>query len=274
MKNGTVVKIISVVAVLKTGILKYKLTNNTKLIIKRRIIMGTRGLYGFRKNGVDKLTYNHWDSYPNCLGESMVKFCRETSIEEMNEIFDRIILVIEDSTPTKEQIDECSEFYNGGVSTGQIDEWYCLLRETQGNPNVYKHGLRYMIDNQGFINDSLFCEYAYIINLDEECLEFYVGFQKEPDEYNRYGTGNNDGYYPCKLLKEYSLGEINESLVEKIIKDMEYLVEREYAEDTDEAEEERDVTVDDFDDIAYAIQNCSTSGVLDNGIKWHLEFDI
>lgn len=235
--------------------------------------MGTRGLYGFRKNGIDKLTYNHYDSYPNYLGQIMVEFCKTTSIEEMNEIFNRIVLVTEGSTPTQEQIAECIEFYDGGVSTGTTEDWYCLLREAQGNPNVYKHGLKYMIDDQGFIKDSPFCEYAYIINLDTECLEFWVGFQKEPDENNRYGTEVEDMYYPCKLLEEYSLGEINESLVEVIVNDMNCLVEREYAEDTDEAEE-KEITVDDFDDIADAIKEyCRTSGTLDNGIKWRLEFD-
>lgn len=236
--------------------------------------MGTRGLYGFRKNGIDKLTYNHFDSYPDYLGQIMVEFCKTTSVEEMNKIFDRVVLVEEGSTPTKEQIVECAEFYNGSVSTGQIEDWYCLLRNAQGNPNVYKHGLKYMIDNQGFIKDSLFCEYAYIINLDEECLEFYVGFQKEPDEYNRYGTESDDGYYPCKLLEEYSLGEINESLVEVIVKDMNCLVERENAEDTDEAEEEIDVTEDDLEYIVDSIKNGCTSGCLENGIEWKLEFDI
>ena len=60
------------------------------------------------------------------------------------------------------------------------DDWYCLLRHAQGDLNVYKNGLRYMIDNHDFIKDSLFCEYAYIINLDTKRLEFYVGFQKTP----------------------------------------------------------------------------------------------
>ena len=77
--------------------------------------MSTRGCYGFRKNGIDKLTYNHCDSYPDCLGRIMVGFCKETSIEEMNEIFDRIILVNAESKPTKKQIEECQQYYNGNV---------------------------------------------------------------------------------------------------------------------------------------------------------------
>lgn len=167
--------------------------------------MGTRGCYGFRKNGIDKLTYNHFDSYPDGLGRDVVKFCKETSIEEMNEIFDRIILIDENSKPTAEQIVECMKYYNGDVSTRTQEDWYCLLRETQGNLSVYKNGLKYMIDNNDFIKDSLFCEFAYIINLDTNCLEFWVGFQHEPDAGNRYGTKEGDGYYPCKMVAEYPL---------------------------------------------------------------------
>lgn len=237
--------------------------------------MGTRGLYGFRKNGIDKLTYNHYDSYPDWLGENIVQFCQQTSIEEMHEIFDRIILVDENSKATAKQIKECIEYYDEHVSTQTPTEWYCLLRNAQGNPNVYKAGLKYMIDNQNFIKDSLFCEYAYIINLDEECLEFYIGFQKTPDEYNRYGTESNDGYYPCKLVAEFWLSDINESATEDIVKDMNKAANKEYNDDVaEEEEEERDVTIDDFDDIAASIKNCITSGTLNNGIEWRLEFDL
>ena len=139
--------------------------------------MGTRGCYGFRKNGVDKLTYNHFDSYPDYLGRKIVTFCEETSIKEMNEIFNKIILVDENTKPTKEQIAECLNYYNGNVSSQTTNDWYCLLREAQGNIDVYKNGLRYMIDDHDFIKNSLFCEYAYIINLDTISLEFWVGFQ-------------------------------------------------------------------------------------------------
>ena len=188
--------------------------------------MGTRGLYGFRKNEVDKTTYNHYDSYPDCLGRTIVEFCKTTSIEEMNEIFDRIILVDEHTTPTQTQVIECIEYYDGSVSVGSPEDWYCLLRNAQGNPNVYKHGLKYMIDNNDFIKDSLFCEYAYIINLDTNCLEFWVGFQKEPDENNRYGIETHDNmgkYYPCKMMAYYPLDA--KKTVEEIVDDMNKMCE-------------------------------------------------
>ena len=40
---------------------------------RKELTMGTRGLYGFRKNGIDKLTYNHLDSYPDWLGKKVVE---------------------------------------------------------------------------------------------------------------------------------------------------------------------------------------------------------
>lgn len=171
--------------------------------------MGTRGCYGFRKNGADKLTYNHFDSYPDCLGHTMVKFCKATSISELNEIFDKLILVNESAKPTAEQIKECKQYYDGNVSRKTVEDWYCLLRNAQGDLDAYKNGLKYMIDNCGFIKDSLWCEYAYIINLDTEELEFWVGDQDKSDIYNRYGVERDGNYYPCKMMASYPLATIS-----------------------------------------------------------------
>ena len=49
--------------------------------------MSTRGIYGFRKNGEDKLTYNHYDSYFSYLGENIINFVKETPIHEVNKIY-------------------------------------------------------------------------------------------------------------------------------------------------------------------------------------------
>lgn len=185
--------------------------------------MGTRGIYGFRKNGKDKLTYNHWDSYPSCLGNTMLEFCKDTSIDEMNNICDRIVLVDEESKPTDEQIEVCRSFADTSVSTGRIDDWYCLLRDLQGEPSEWKKisGPIYMIDNHEFIKDSLFCEYGYIINLDTNKLEFWVGFQKSPRKRNRYGCEPDEsGYYPCRMVSSYALEDI-EANFPIILEDME-----------------------------------------------------
>ena len=66
--------------------------------------MSTRGLYGIRKNGVDKCTYNHSDSYPSWLGKKILEFCANNTIENLEKFFNKIELVDESSKPTEEQI--------------------------------------------------------------------------------------------------------------------------------------------------------------------------
>lgn len=177
--------------------------------------MGTRGAYGFIKNGEMKITYNHYDSYLSELGFNVMRFIAATSNIELNEIFGNIIMVREDTKPTEEQIKECEKYLNLDVGNQNIDDWYCLLREAQGNLNEYKKGLRYMIDNKEFMGDSLFCEYAYILNLDNNYLEIYKGFNKDIetdndytqfrgkiDENNRYVEVKNFDTVPFDSIRE------------------------------------------------------------------------
>lgn len=185
--------------------------------------MSTRGLYGFRKNGVDKTTYNHCDSYPSWLGQKVVEFCKLHSIKEMNTIFDKIVMVNRDDVPTEKQIEECIKngYADFNVSSQSKTDWYCLLRNCQGDLECLAKAKNnaYMEDHNEFIKDSLFCEYAYIINLDDEVLEFWEGFQKEPQEGNRYGTEPDRDYYPCKLSLIFPLNEIDD--INKIVEMME-----------------------------------------------------
>lgn len=92
--------------------------------------MGTRGLYGFHKNGIDKLTYNHLDSYPDWLGKKIVEFCKCAGRDGMNSLFDHIELVSEDAKPTQKQIEYCMEHDLAVYADG----WYWTLRPNQGCP--------------------------------------------------------------------------------------------------------------------------------------------
>ena len=178
--------------------------------------MGTRGLFGLRKGGVDKTTYNHYDSYPDGLGYEMADFIINHSADNMLELYDKIEMVDECVSPTTEQIMLCREYADPDFSVSEQSayDWYCLTRGLQGNlAKAYKMvsqcGVTYMMDRRDFIRDSLFCEYAYIINLDDRVLELYTGFQRKLQEGNRYGTAPNEGgYYPCKLLDRIPFSEI------------------------------------------------------------------
>ena len=189
--------------------------------------MATRGLYGLRKNGQDKLTYNHFDSYPDCLGRKILEFCRDLSVKDLNKLYELIEMINEDIAPTNEQIKICkmNKYADFSVSNQSEADWYCLLRRLQGNFEALKIAVEedkhiYMIDNHDFIKDSLFCEYGYIVNLDSESLEFWLGFQREPDETNRYGTELDDGYYPCKFILNIPFNSIDTDSIAKWVKKM------------------------------------------------------
>lgn len=182
--------------------------------------MSTRGYYGFIKNGVEKGTYNHSDSYPEWLGFHILQTLERLPISDLNCLFDSIEVVEENDAPTKKQV---ANLLLGEIIESEelANNWYAQLRSIQGAPTMWEKFIKakktypsllfYMTNGYPFIKDSLFCEYAYIINLDTRELEFYKGFQHEPQSGNRYGeTANDNGYYPCRLTATIPLEEIQE----------------------------------------------------------------
>ena len=145
--------------------------------------MSTRGLMGIKKKGQLKAQYNHFDSYIEGLGKEIIETInnikKEDRIKVLNNVFDNIVLVGSRDIPSKEMIDYCKTYntLNLNVSNCNEEDLHCLLYETQGNLKLYIDGFKYMIDNASFINDTLFCEYAYVINLDTNKLEITYGWQ-------------------------------------------------------------------------------------------------
>lgn len=75
-----------------------------------------------------------------------------------------------------------------------------------------------MADSATFLKDSLFCEWAYIINLDTEELEVYEGFNKRPDAPGRYAdTETNNGYFGVKLINVVNLEDVRNSEVDALV---------------------------------------------------------
>jgi hypothetical protein len=66
------------------------------------------------------------------------------------------------------------------------------------DPSAYARGLNLMIDNHRFLRDSIYCEWAYIVNLDAEVLEVHVGWNTDPRAPGRY----------AHLQREHTTSEI------------------------------------------------------------------
>lgn len=168
--------------------------------------MGTRGAIGFRSGGQDKISYNHWDSYPDGLGRKMLEYCGTHSLDQMRSVASKIVLVSDGEHPTPKQTEDHLDSLNTDVGQQSVEDLYCLLREAQGDLAYYDDPKHYlMVDNSSFLADSLFCEWAYVVNLDEGVLECYRGFNKDPDAPGRYARLSRDDYQGVALSKAYPL---------------------------------------------------------------------
>lgn len=186
--------------------------------------MGTRGLMAFAYDGEVKGMYNHFDSYPQGLGEDLVNFILSKSgdFDEVKDLFKNLVAVDEEQAPTEDQKLALLRYYDPKVSTGSTDEWYALLRETQGNPEAtLKAG--FYVDGLEFAKDSLFCEWGYVIDLDREVLEVYRGFQTGSHTEGRfaqpepgyvspgYAEEGPTNYYTIRLFKEIPFSELEKN---------------------------------------------------------------
>lgn len=188
--------------------------------------MSTRGVVGFRYKEQDKVMYNHSDSYPDYLGLTTIEAVRKYTDEQLISAYNKITLVDSDETPSEKLQEQYTKYHCGGVSTGKKSEWYALLREAQGNIDAYVTDakLEHMINGRRSLFDSLFSEYAYIINLDDKTLEFYVGFNKDKAAAGRYSGFTEDPkevYYGVRLAKVYTFEQIRAAKrVSAIVNDM------------------------------------------------------
>ena len=143
--------------------------------------MGTRGVWGLRKNDHTIAVYHHFDSYPEGLGYSFTEFLKRNSNEKLSELYDNIVEIDANVKPTEEQKKYCEQmgWCNLGVSYRSTDDWYCLLREAQEPENwqsaVDSGKTVYVDNNYDFLEDTLFCEYGYIYDIDTEQLLVYGG---------------------------------------------------------------------------------------------------
>lgn len=199
--------------------------------------MGTRSATGVFIDGQSKLSYNQFDGYWSGVGQEIIDELKadiaalgvEGAVGTWKQKARTMILVNEDSKPTPDQIEKCRSLglIDLSVSEQSEDDWYCLLRETHGSI-LKRLNAGFMLDGSDFIKDSLFCEFAYVLNLDEECLELYKGFQTKRHDKGRYVTEapgyiahDKTGYWACALVASIPISAIPgiEKLEERMMLD-------------------------------------------------------
>ena len=174
--------------------------------------MGTRGFVGFVIDGVEKISYNQYDSYPAGLGSEVLEWCARGVDEQVVAAVRALRVVDGKLAPTDAEIEKLIAYANLNVSERSLTDWYALLRETQGDlSRILEAGV--LVDASDFALDSLFCEWGYLVNVDDGTLEAYKGFQTVPHARGRFAgrvhpspnSGLSAAYQPVALLNAWDL---------------------------------------------------------------------
>jgi len=184
--------------------------------------MGTRHLTMVIHNHETKISqYGQWDGYPESQGVTVLSFLKEKeNIDKLKEILPKIRFENEQDIKEKEEFSKSTGAKEGWVNIPQADLYkqkYPLDSRDIGGA-ILKKLLEYqnedeivLVDAEGFAADSLFCEWAYVVDLDNNALEVYRGFNEsrltsKDRFYNLHKV--HQRFYPIKILKIFSLDRL------------------------------------------------------------------
>lgn len=172
--------------------------------------MGTRGLLAFHVDGQTKATYTHWDAYPSGLGVDVLEYLHKTPLDEVTAKAKALQKITDThAAPTFEQVAKLHEYLDANVGgESEVVTWYQLLRKTQGNPErILAAG--YFEDAFGFGQDSLFCEWGFVVDLDAGNFDAYEGFNTSKDPVGLWAEVTGVGEYkPITRMASFPLSDL------------------------------------------------------------------
>lgn len=197
--------------------------------------MGTRNLTMVVSNGETKVgQYGQWDGYPSGQGATALSILSEIAKENGWEKFREKINSLR--WFTTEELEKMDGDYDNAIAKHPYisRDWAAVILEGLYRGKLTKHenypvskttiidvNIEALINSENFGGDSLFCEWAYVIDLDKMTFEVYRGFNKEPlvegDRFyelqdkliaEKAAKGRQVEYYPVKLVKSYDLNNL------------------------------------------------------------------
>ena len=189
--------------------------------------MGTRNLTVVVHNQEVKVaSYGQYDGFPNSLGIKLLKFFgNPANTENLRKILPKVRLWNDKDQKQQDEFLESIGCTNGILNDKQKEEFkkrypfryrerYGRLREGQILEVLLEfHHLDELAttDAYYFASDSLFCEWAYVIDYDTNTFEVYKGLNtsgiSEEDRFFPLYDGEND-YYPVKILASFPLDDL------------------------------------------------------------------
>lgn len=180
--------------------------------------MGTRNLTMVISDGKTRIAqYGQWDGYPDGQGVNALDFLLTADLKKFKKQLKRCAFIDDKKEKEIKKFQKelgCPEGYMTQKQAKLFyNEYPYISRDTgakilemiyhaKGKNNIW------LYDSTEFAYDSLFCEWAYVIDFDKNVFEVYKGFNKKPNTkkdrfYNK--EKKKDDYSPVKLIKSYSL---------------------------------------------------------------------
>lgn len=180
--------------------------------------MGTRNLTMVIKDKKPVVAqYGQWDGYPSGQGITVLNFLKNRSLNKFKKKLDLLRFATDEDQKTLDDFLESIGCKDGCMNLEQASKYhqrFPLLTRDIGDEILYLvltlKTPTFIIDSSDFAKDSLFCEWGYVIDLDNETFEVYSGFNEKPLKKGErfYESKNDDGYYPISLVKKYSLNDL------------------------------------------------------------------
>lgn len=148
--------------------------------------MGTRNLTAVVIDGDFKIAqYGQWDGYPEGQGATVLHFLQTADLGKFREAVRSLHWITPEEEAARVQgWKDAGADESGWVSQGVAQKFmadypkYSHLSRDVGAAileRVYDGDITFVVDSRGFGNDDLFCEWAYVVDLDNNVLEVYEG---------------------------------------------------------------------------------------------------
>lgn len=184
--------------------------------------MGTRHLTAVKINGEYKIAqYGQWDGYPSGQGQTAVKFLRsETNREKLKKMLKHCVWASQEEVSAKLKelgigewmTMEEAEKYHAAFPFMSRDHGAGILSMVA---KAHKDFRPIKLTNSlEFAADSLYCEWAYVVDFDTNTFEVYKGFNEAPLGENErfFSLPKSDTaagkYFPVRFVKSFKLGRL------------------------------------------------------------------
>jgi hypothetical protein len=194
--------------------------------------MGTRNLTCVVKDGEFKVAqYCQWDGYPTGQGKTIVEFIQYITADQDARLvpffkaLDNCQFI--DHCCIKKLWVECGADPESDMVPMDVSDKFAKLhpqfhRDTGANilDMILKHNGLKLNDERDFAAESLFCEYAYVLDMDQAVLEIYKGFHKGESvgRFSKLPTENE--YSPVTLYKTIPFNDLNEDTMRDLEEEM------------------------------------------------------